>query len=128
MGEQVKGQTMTPDDGPDTELRRILALASRVEPPAGAAGRLMARLAEAGTDGGKVVALQPRRRQGSRWLYVAAAVPLAASLALGIYLGAMGKMDLVLPSSITGNLALNADQDSDFTGIGEAEAYAEEHI
>ena len=116
-------------DSDFAELRRILALATAAEPPAGAVDRLMARVAQGGA-ASSVVHLRPRTAPRRSWFAYAAALPLAASLILGIYLGALGKLDTLLPSAITGDVALNIDPDSDtdLTGVGEAEAYAEEHI
>lgn len=118
---------MTPGAPDDHELRRILDLATPVEPPAGAASRIMARIADI-ESATRVVPFRPRPVERPSWLAYAAALPLAASLALGVYLGAMGKLDRLLPSAITGDVALNLDLDSDLTGVGEAEAYAEEQI
>ncbi|MGL4592432.1 MAG: hypothetical protein ACRCVZ_11345 [Aestuariivirga sp.] len=118
---------MTKGSGEDPELRRILALATTPEPPTGAADRLMARLAAVETTA-QVVPFRPRATRRPSWFAYAAAVPMAASLALGIYLGAMGKLDRLLPAAITGDLAMSFDPDADLTGVGEAEAYAEEQI
>ena len=118
---------MTTGNGDEVELRRVLALATTPEPPAGAADRLMARLAPVDM-APEVVPFRPRTVARRSWFAYAAALPLAASLALGIYLGAMGKLDMLLPSAITGDLAMSFDPDADLTGVGEAEAYAEEHI
>ena len=118
---------MTEGSVAESELRRILALATTPEPPAGAASRLMARLDAVETTA-QVVPFRPRATRRPSWFAYAAAVPLAASLALGIYLGAMGKLDTVLPAAITGDLAMSFDPDADLTGVGEAEAYAEEQI
>ena len=52
-------------------------------------------------------------------------MPLAASLALGIWLGANGKMDFMMPSAVTGGVALNDDAPVDDLG-GVGDAYAEE--
>jgi hypothetical protein len=120
-------QSMTKGSGEDPELRRILALATTPEPSAGAADRLMARLAAVETTA-QVVPFRPRATRRPSWFAYAAAVPMAASLALGIYLGAMGKLDRLLPAAITGDLAMSFDPDADLTGVGEAEAYAEEQI
>ena len=51
-------------------------------------------------------------------------MPLAASLALGVWLGANGKMDFIMPSAITGGVALNDDGEVDDLG-GVGDAYAE---
>jgi hypothetical protein len=108
----------------DRELRAVLAHASRPDLPAGAVGRLAARLA-AEPQEAKVVSFAPRPRAGrSLWRYVAA-VPLAASLALGVWLGAKGKMDFFMPRAVTGGVALNDDTPVDDLG-GVGDAYAEE--
>ncbi len=87
--------------------------------------RLMHRV-EAERPAAQVILLSPRpaRRPLIR---VAAALPLAASLALGIYLGTMGSLDFMLPSAITGGIALNDEIPDELGGVGEADAYAEEY-
>ena len=127
----TKGQhsQAPPDAAEAREIDAVLSLASVPPLPEGAAGRLMARIA-AEPQENKVVALAPRREapRMSPWRY-AAALPLAASLALGVYLGAKGTLDFMLPSSITGSVALNDDApDDDLGGVGEANAYAEESL
>ena len=118
-----------PDAAEAREIDAVLSLASVPPLPEGAAERLMARIA-AEPQENKVVALAPRREapRMSPWRY-AAALPLAASLALGVYLGAKGTLDFMLPSAITGSVALNDDApDDDLGGVGEANAYAEESL
>ena len=56
-----------------------------------------------------------------------AALPLAASLALGIYLGAMGSLDGLLPSVVTDNVAALGD-DEDMSGAVEATDYSEDQL
>ena len=56
----------------------------------------------------------------------AAALPLAASLALGMFLGAKGTLDFMMPTAITGSLAQVDDMPDELGGVGEAAAYAEE--
>lgn len=108
-----------------TEIDAVLGLASRPQPPAGAMDRLMARIAEAPQEP-RVLAFTPRPQRGSVWR-LAAALPLAASLALGVYLGAEGKMDFLMPSAVTGGMALNDNvQIDDLGGVGDADDYARE--
>ena len=57
-----------------------------------------------------------------------AALPLAASLALGIYLGAMGSLDALLPDAIAGELASADDDDSDIIGVTEATDYSGDQL
>lgn len=112
--------------GEEAEFRRVVALATRPEPAEGAIARLMARIEAEPVD--NVVLFRPRNAvYGSRLPY-AAALPLAASLALGIYLGAMGSLDFVLPSAITGGTNLTLDSGDDLGGVGEAEQFAEENL
>ncbi len=108
----------------ERELRAVLAQASQPQLPAGAADRLMARIA-AEPQAGRVIAFAPRAKaQRPFWRY-AAAVPLAASLALGVWLGANGRMDFMMPNAVTGGVALNDDTPVDDLG-GVGAAYAEE--
>ena len=104
----------------DRELRAVLGHASTPGLPPGAMDRLAARIA-AEPQEAKVVSFTPRPRAApSFWRYMAA-VPLAASLALGLWLGANGKMDFVMPSAVTGGVALNDDAPvDDLGGIGDA--------
>lgn len=116
--------------GEEADFRAVLALASDPPPAEGAMARLMARI-EREPQETAVVAFAPRaaapRRRGLLWR-TAAALPLAASLALGIYLGAKGTLDFMLPTAITGGVALNDDAPDDLGGVGEADAYAEESL
>ena len=107
---------------------RLLSLASTVTPPPDAMSRLMQRIS-AEPQTAQVIAFS--RRSGpprSRVFQYAAALPLAASLALGVYLGAMGTLDFMLPTSITGGIALIDDVPDDLGGVGEADAYATESL
>lgn len=115
------------------EIVAVLAHASVPDLPAGAMDRLMARIAETPPQA-EVIAAAPRAPFGRTagrtavrrpaWR-LAAAVPLAASLALGLWLGAHGKMDFVMPSAVTGGMAWNDDAPVDDLG-GVGDAYAEE--
>jgi hypothetical protein len=82
----------------DQELDRLLAAAQTPQLPSGFADRLQAKLqveraSNVVTFPQKVLAPQQQRRR--IWL---SAIPLAASLAVGIYLGAVG----TLPESLAG--------------------------
>ena len=52
----------------------------------------------------------------------------AASLALGIYLGALGALDVALPTAITGTVALGDELEDDLGGVGELDVYAEDNV
>lgn len=125
------GNGRQPDPHPDdagAEARAIAAvlrLASDPQLPEGAADRLMARIAVE-PQGARVIPLPRRAPARPSLMRYAAALPLAASLALGVYLGAKGTLDFMLPSAITGSLAQNDDAPDDLGGVGEADAYAEE--
>ncbi len=108
----------TPEQG-EHELRRILSLASDPAPPPEAMARLMARVAVEPQQG-KVLVFPPARRRGG---WALAALPLAASLLLGVYLGARGQLDFMLPNAITGGVALGEDAIiDDLGGMGDAAA------
>jgi len=111
----------------EREIDTVLGLASRPVPPAGAMERLMARAA-AEPQGVAVIPFSPRASVRRNRLRYAAALPLAASLALGFYLGAKGTLDFLLPSAITGDTALYDDAPDELGGVGEANAYAEESL
>jgi hypothetical protein len=109
------------------DIDRLLNLA--VAPPAlaGFEARLMARI-DAGDGPSNVVALTPRAatpKSGLKWL---AALPLAASLALGLYLGAQGRFDSLLPSMVTGTVAQADDDTSDPSGVTEVTDYSGDQV
>lgn len=102
----------------------LLEAATNPELPAGAEERLLARLeGEA-----RVVTPASRKAQPGLVLRWTAALPLAASLALGIYLGAMGALDAFLPETVTGESAAGDEENADLSGVSEAESYAEEDV
>ena len=108
----------------ERDIEAVLSRASDPPVPQGAMDRLMARI-EATPQEARVIAFAPRPRpRASAWRF-AAAVPLAASLALGVWLGANGKMDFMMPTAVTGGVALNDDTPVDDLG-GVGDAYAEE--
>lgn len=114
------------------EIDWVLASASVPPLPEGAVSRLMARILEEPQQADPVIPFrarplpdpQPARPSLLRY---AAALPLAASLALGVYLGARGTLDFMLPTAITG-LALGDEGLDDLGGVGEADDYAAEHL
>ena len=93
-------------------LDRLLATASQPLMPAAASDRLLMKV-----HGTRNVSA----RRVFRW---STALPLAASLLLGIYLGAVDSIDPWLPAEET----LAADDDADLSGVGEAETYAAENL
>jgi len=112
------------DETTRKRLDLVLAAATDPELPAGAVERLLARL-----DGEDRVVAMPSPGYSLRpVLGWSAALPLAASLALGIYLGAMGSLDRFLPESVTGELTGREEGDADLSGVSEAEAWAEEDM
>lgn len=112
-------------DAETREIERVLGQASQPALPPGAEARLMARIMNEPQEL-TVVAFAPRPRVRPPVWRLAAAIPLAASLALGIYLGAEGRMDFMLPTAITGGIALNDDGDiDDLGGVGDADSYAQ---
>lgn len=103
----------------------VLARATQPEVPEGARQRLAERLSAA--TGPVRVYRRDESREGGSWsLSWLAGLPLAASLALGIYLGAGGTLDSILPSAITGATvtADSGDDPGDFSGISDAETDA----
>lgn len=113
--------------GKDREFAAVLSHASQPEVPTGAMSRLMERIAIEPQEHTILVSLAQRPRRPVLFR-LATALPLAASLALGVYLGASGSLDFLLPSVVTGGVALSDDRPDDLGGIGEADAYAEESL
>lgn len=101
----------------------LLDLAEGPSLPAGSQTRLLARIAGAAPTVILPLARPAARRP--RLLPWTAALPLAASLALGIYLGANGEFDSLLPTAITGDSAAG-DDDGDLSGVAVVTDYAEE--
>lgn len=72
-----------------------------------------------------------RRRPSSRaaaplrWL---AAVPIAASLALGIYVGSSGSLNSFLPTSLLGETLAAGEDPGDLSGISDIEAMTEDGV
>lgn len=82
----------------DNELDRLLATAKQPEVPRGFAERLQARLENADAANTSVVTFPQRNTTGvARRLWLSA-LPLAASLVFGIWVGANGS----LPESLAG--------------------------
>jgi hypothetical protein len=124
-GKDMPRDPLSAEEERDTE--KLLRLASDPAVPEGAMARLMARIAEEPQQA-RVIALPQRAAVRRSPLRYAAALPLAASLALGVYLGAQGALDFMLPTAITGGVALNDDAPDELGGVGEADAYAEESL
>lgn len=96
-------------------IDRLLDLAEAPALEAGFEKRLMARIARPAAP-------------ASFPLGWAVALPLAASLALGVYLGAMGELDSLLPQAVTGDVATVDDDDSDVSGVTEAIDYSGDQL
>jgi hypothetical protein len=119
----VRGET-------PAETREIDAVLARASVPPiaeGAMPRLLTRIA-AEPQHAAVLPFRPRGQMPRRSLLrYATALPLAASLALGVYLGSRGTLDFMLPTAITG-VALNEEMIDDLGGVSEADDYAAESL
>lgn len=107
-------------------IDRLLSFASDPALPEGSAARLLGRLEQ--PEAAAIIPFRPRSAPRLRVLRYTTALPLAASLALGIYLGARGSLDALLPPAVTGDIATTDDPLDDLGGVGEANAYAEENV
>jgi hypothetical protein len=111
----------------DKELDKLLGLASEPEIAIDAASRAAARAFKEDTSS-NVIVLTPKgplvaANNNMRWL---SALPLAASLAVGIYLGTLGRGNALLPESLGGG---NVTEDqSVLSGIDEVEDLTEEDV
>ena len=114
---------MTRDPMSDQELDRLLSMASDPVPPAGAEDRLLSRV-NTTAEKENVVAFQPRSRLQRNTMPLLAGLPLAASLAFGLWLGVAGVGTDILPESLGGTVA--AAEDSILSGIDDAELLAED--
>lgn len=117
------GKDMRPAE--EQEIDKVLALASAPDLAEGAAARLMARIAVE-PQAARVIPMAPHSPARGSPLRYGAALPLAASLALGVYLGAQGSLDFMLPNAITGVQSEEVLDELDV--IGEAEDDAGESL
>jgi hypothetical protein len=101
-------------------LDRLLKRATDPAIPEGAEARLMAAI-QTTEQQLNVMKFQPRPKI-QRW---AVGLPLAASLALGIYLGSGNTFDAYFPDSITSETAADLSDSTLSTGLDDAESYAE---
>ena len=104
----------------DAALEKLLRRATDPAIPEGAEARLMAAI-QAVEPQSNVVTFRPRSKY-QRW---AIGIPLAASLALGIYLGSKDTFDTYLPDSITGGTVADTSDSSPPSGLDDVESYAE---
>ncbi len=110
---------MTPDKNTmtDQELDQLLDLAPMPMVPNGAKARLIAKTKATA----KIVAIKPRTKP-NYWL---AGLPLAASLAAGLYLGVSGLDQTVLPG-LTEDTLVGALSEEVATGLDDAENFDED--
>ncbi len=101
-------------------LDKLLKHATDPAVPEGAEARLMLAIQSAGQQS-NVVPFQPRAKLPG-W---AIGLPLAAALALGIYLGSQGTLDAYFPGTITDDISAELSDPIPFTGLDDAESYAE---
>lgn len=104
----------------DAALERLLKRATDPVVPEGAEARLMLAIRSVGQQV-NVVPFQPRPRL-QHWTI---SLPLAAALALGIYLGSMDTFDPYLPEVISGEASADMSDSMPTTGLDDAESYAE---
>lgn len=121
----VNGASLPSAEAEAMSVDQFLDHASQPMVPEGSMARLLDRLNE--PSNAEIIAFRPVRASKTQFLRYAT-LPLAASLALGIYLGALGDLDVALPTAITGTVALSDDLDDDLGGVGELDAYAEDNV
>jgi hypothetical protein len=108
------------------EVDAVLAMASRPTNEARSLAEVLRRIEAGAPDGGNVVLLRPRSRPAiSRWL---TAIPLAASLVVGVYAGASGTLDSFLPATLIGETLAAGEDPGDLSGVSDAEALTEEDV
>ena len=104
----------------DAALEKLLKRATDPSVPEGAEARLMLAIQSAGQQL-NVVPFQARPRMQS-WTI---GLPLAAALALGIYLGSKDTFDAYLPDAIIDEASTEMSDSIPSTGLDDAESYAE---
>jgi hypothetical protein len=113
---------MTKEPFSDRELELLLNKAQQPQLPHGFAGRLQAKLTTEATS--NVIAfpqkkIQPTSSQRGYWL---SAIPLAASLAAGIYLGTMAELPSLFSGLQDAMASLSNDTSLDL-GIEDTESF-----
>ncbi len=103
----------------DAALEKLLKCATEPSVPEGAEARLMLAI-QSVEQRLNVVPFRPHPRIQS-WTI---GLPLAAALALGVYLGSKDTFDAYLPEAITDGMADMSDS-MPSTGLDDAESYAE---
>lgn len=104
----------------DAALDKLLKRATNPSVPEGAEARLMLAI-QSVEQQSNVVPFQPRPKIQS-WTV---GLPLAAALALGIYLGSKDTFDAYLPEAITDETSADMSDSMPSTGLDDAESYAE---
>jgi hypothetical protein len=104
----------------DTALAKLLKRATDPSVPEGAEARLMLAI-QSVEQQLNVVPFQPRPKI-QNW---AVGLPLAAALALGIYLGSKDTFDAYFPDAITDEISADLSDSAPSTGLDDAESYAE---
>ena len=104
----------------DAALVKLLKRATDPAVPEGAEARLMLAI-QSVEQRSNVVPFQARPKI-QNW---AIGLPLAAALALGIYLGSKDTFDAYLPDAITDGISADMSDSMPSTGLDDAESYAE---
>ena len=104
----------------DEALAKLLKRATDPSVPEGAEARLMVAI-RAAEQQSNIVPFQPRAGL-QRW---AVGLPLAASLALGIYVGSQGLLDNYFPDSVVGAALTDTADPVPSSGLDDAESYEE---
>ena len=104
----------------EAALEKLLKRATDPAVPEGAEARLMLALHSVKQQL-NVVPFQPRPKI-QNW---AIGLPLAAALALGIYLGSKDTFDAYLPDAITDDVSADMSDSTPSSGLDDAESYAE---
>jgi hypothetical protein len=104
----------------DAALVKLLKRATDPAVPEGAEARLMLALQSAARQSNVVPFQPPPKMQG--WTI---GLPLAAALALGIYLGSSDTLDAYFPDAISDGISADLSDPMPSTGLDDAESYAE---
>ena len=105
----------------DEELDRLLAMATMPVVPTGFEERLLARVIKPVAN--NILAF-PQRKKPSAWIF---GLPLAASLAVGIWLGAAGLNSSSLPAT-TNTIISESGDDGSTTGFDDVTQFIEDSL
>lgn len=110
------------------QIDAVLGLARSPEGEQAALAGILRQVGRTAPEAGNIVLLRPRANRERSMIGWLAAVPLAASLVMGIYAGTAGALNSFLPSALVGDTVAAGDDPGDLSGVSDIEAMTEEDV